>query len=197
MPLTREGRGTGLAVAIDLVNTWDELEPEPDLIEGVDDVRVWLTWHGLDRAAQNVREADVNATRAFRVRLAEVFDAPDEDEAVRLLNAIAREVGTPPQLERDGHAWRLRSWPDEDEGLRFAAAYATAGLLDGMQTFGWERFGRCAGSPCRCAFVDRSRNRTRRYCCTLCADRVAQANSRARRKGAPPPARRRDAPGED
>jgi len=40
MPLTRdETRGTGLAVAVDLVNTWDELEAEPDLIEGLADVR--------------------------------------------------------------------------------------------------------------------------------------------------------------
>ena len=61
MPLTKEGRGTGLAVAVDLINTWDALEAEPDLIEGLDDVRVWLTWHGLDRAAEAVSEADVAA----------------------------------------------------------------------------------------------------------------------------------------
>ena len=36
MPLTREGRGTALAVAVDLVNTWDELVREPDLLEGLD-----------------------------------------------------------------------------------------------------------------------------------------------------------------
>ena len=53
MPLTRdETRGSGLAVAIDLVNTWDELEPEPDLIEGLQDVRTWLEWHGLSAAAK-------------------------------------------------------------------------------------------------------------------------------------------------
>ena len=49
-------------------------------------------------------------------------------------------------------------------------------------------------SPCRCAFVDRSRNRTRRYCCTLCADRVAQAQYRARKREASRPGRQgRDA----
>jgi len=193
MPLTRDGRGTGLAVAVDLVNTWDELEPEPELIEGLDDVRVWLTWHGLDRVARDLRETDVDAVRTLRTRLAGVFDAEDEAEAVRLLNELAGEHGTPPQLERDGGRWRLRSWPDEREGFRFVAAYATAGLLDGVRELGWERFGRCAGSPCRCAFVDRSRNRNRRYCCTLCADRVAQASLRARRRARPAPSRRRDA----
>lgn len=191
MPLTREGRGTGLAVAVDLVNTWDELESEPDLIEGLDDVRTWLTWHGLDEAAGQLHEADVDSVRALRTRLDGVFDAKDETAAVRLLNGMAREYGTAPQLEPTDRGWRLRSWPDEREGLRFVAAYATAGLVDALKDFGWERFGRCAGSPCRCAFVDRSRNRTRRYCCTLCADRVAQASYRARKRARP--ARRRDA----
>ena len=65
------------------------------------------------------------------------------------------------------------------------AAYATAGLLEALRDLGWQRFGRCAGAPCRCAFVDRSRNRTRRYCCSLCADRVAQAQYRARKKERP------------
>ena len=193
MPLTREGRGTGLAVAVDLVNTWDELESEPELIEGLDDVRTWLTWHGLNTAAKRLQEGDVDSARALRARLARVFDAKDEAAAVRVLNQLSGEYGTPPQLERDGGGWRLRSWPHEREGLRFVAAYATAGLLEGLVAFGWERFGRCAGSPCRCAFVDRSRNRSRRYCSTLCADRVAQASSRARKRARPAPSRRRDA----
>lgn len=182
MPLTRKGRGTGLALAVDLVNTWDELEPEPDLIEGVADVRTWLTWHGLDRAARDAGEQDVDAVRALRTRFDAVFDAKDEAEAARLLNDLAGEYATAPQLERDGEGWRLRTWPDERDGLRFVAAYATAGLLDAFRTHGWARFGRCAGSPCRCAFVDRSRNRSRRYCTTLCGDRVAQASYRARKR---------------
>jgi predicted RNA-binding Zn ribbon-like protein len=193
MPLTREGRGTGLAVAVDLVNTWDLLEAEPDLIEGLDDVRVWLTWHGLDRAADRVREVDVDRVRALRSRLDAIFDAPTEDEAVELVNGLMRDYGTPPQLERDGANWRLRSWPDESEGLASVAAFAAAGLLEGLRAYGWERFGRCAGSPCRCAFVDRTRNRSRRYCCGLCADRVAQANSRARKRRASRSRGRRDA----
>jgi predicted RNA-binding Zn ribbon-like protein len=169
-------------LAVDLVNTWDELEPEPDLIEGLVDVRTWLTWHGLDRAASAMREPDVDRVRALRTRLDAFFDAPSDAVAVERVNALAREYGTAPQLERHGATWRIRSWPDEREGLAFAAAFAAAGLLDGLETYGWERFGRCAGSPCRCAFVDRSRNRSRRYCTVLCADRVAQASYRARKR---------------
>ncbi len=188
MPLTRdETRGSGLAVAIDLINTWDELEPEPDLIEGVTDIRTWLEWHGLSIAAKRMGEADVDHVRALRAQFDRVFDAGDEAEAANRLNELAREYGTPPVLEHAGGEWRLRSWPDEDTGLPAVAAYATAGLLAAFQELGWARFGRCAGSPCRCAFVDRSRNRSRRYCCTLCADRVAQAQYRTRRREASRP----------
>jgi predicted RNA-binding Zn ribbon-like protein len=187
MPLTNEGRGTGVAVAVDLVNTWDELEEEPDLIDDVRDVRTWLDWHGLHEAAKRMKPADVDRARRLRSRFDSVFDAKSEADAVRLLNRLSADYGTPPQLERIGQGWRLRSWPDERQGLDAVAAYATAGLLEAMRDLGWERFGRCAGTPCRCAFVDRSRNRSRRFCCTLCADRVAQANHRARKKKAVPP----------
>ncbi len=182
MPLTRdETRGTGLAVAVDLVNTWDELEDEPDLIESLADVRYWLDWHGLHTAAKRLRSADLDRVRELRTRFDRVFDACGEAEAADLLNELSREYGTPPQLERAAGGWRLRSWPDEREGLPAVAAYATGGLLEAFRSLGWRRFGRCAGTPCRCAFVDRSRNRNRRYCCELCADRVAQANYRARK----------------
>jgi predicted RNA-binding Zn ribbon-like protein len=178
-------RGTAVAVAVDLVNTWDELEEEPDLIEGLRDVRYWLDWHGLHAAAKRMQDADVDRVRELRTRFDRIFDAASEEEAVRLLNELASEYGTPPQLERANGGWRVRSWPDEREGLGAVAAFAAAGLLEAMRDLGWRRFGRCAGSPCRCAFVDRSRNRSRRYCCTLCADRVAQAHSRARQKERP------------
>jgi predicted RNA-binding Zn ribbon-like protein len=188
MPLTRdETRGSGLAVAIDLINTWDELEPEPDLIEGVTDLRTWLEWHGLSTAAERMRETDVDRVRALRTQFDRVFDAGDEAEAASRLNELAREYGTAPVLEQAAGVWRLRSWPDEAKGLPAVAAYATAGLLSAFQELGWGRFGRCAGSPCRCAYVDRSRNRSRRYCCTLCADRVAQAQYRTRRREASRP----------
>ena len=182
MPLTREGRGTGVAVAVDLVNTWDLLEEEPDLIEDVRDVRTWLDWHDLHQAAKRMKGADVGRVRELRSRFDRVFDARSEAEAIRLLNELSREYSRPPELERAGGELRLRSWPDEREGLDAVAAYATAGLLEAMRDLGWSRFGRCAGSPCRCAFVDRSRNRSRRYCCNLCADRVAQANYRRRQR---------------
>ena len=123
---------TVAAVAIDLINTWDELEPEPDLLEDVTDLRTWLDWHGLSKAAQRMRESDLGPVRALRMQFDEVFDARDETEAADRLNQLARAYGTPPVLERAGPAWRLRSWPDEEEGLPAVAACASGRLLAGL-----------------------------------------------------------------
>jgi predicted RNA-binding Zn ribbon-like protein len=190
MPLSKEGRGTGWALAVDIVNTWDEYPSPVDLVEGVDDVRTVLAWHGLAGAAAAVEPRDVARFRRLRGRLEQAFDAAGEDEAVALLNELLAEHGVPPRLERAGRAWRFRAWPDEDEGLRTGAALAAYGLLEALRDYGWSRLGRCAGSPCRCVYVDRTRNRSRRYCCVLCADRVAQANLRRRRRAASRPTRR-------
>src|SRR3954453_2128684 len=189
MPLSREGRGTGWALAVDIVNTWDEYPQPMDLVEGIDDVRTVLAWHGLPAAAEAVEPRDVDRFRRLRTRLEQVFDAGTEAAAVALLNELVAEYGTPPRLERSGRAWRFRAWPDESEGLRAGAALAAYGLLEEVKELGFGRLGRCAGSPCRCAYVDRTRNRSRLYCCTLCADRVAQAQYRTRKREASRPRR--------
>ena len=160
MPLTRdETRGSGLAVAIDLVNTWDELEPEPDLIEGLEDVRTWLEWHGLSAAAKRLTAADVDRVRALRAR----FDGSSTPAARTRRRASSTSscasTGRRRYSSAPAAAGASGTWPDESEGLPAVAAYATAGLLDAFQELGWARFGRCAGAPCRCAYVDRSRNR--------------------------------------
>jgi predicted RNA-binding Zn ribbon-like protein len=178
MPLS-EQRGDGIAIGVDLINSWDELDRPPELLSERW-LRRWLAWHRMYDAAERVSEGDIPRARALRERLARAFDAPTEEEAVAALNDLVSEVGTPPRLERDDGRWGLRAWPSE-ESLDAAVARAALGLLEAIRDLGWARFGRCAGEPCRCAFVDRSRNRSRRYCCELCADRVAQAAYRRRK----------------
>ena len=188
MPLTELGRGGGIALAVDLLNSWDELEPDPELLS-VRWLRRYLGFHGYAEAAVAVREEDVAAAKELRERLRQAFDAESEEEAVLTLNAILAEHGRPPHLERAPEGWRFRYGPDERAGVEFLAAPAALGLLETIRDHGLSRFGRCVAHPCRCVFVDRSRNRSRRYCCDLCADRATQAAARARRRGDTPPIR--------
>jgi predicted RNA-binding Zn ribbon-like protein len=180
MALTELVPGSGLGLAVGLINSWDEFDDPHEHLRDEDVIRRWLHRHGFELAAAAVVEGDVERARTLRTRLTAAFDAAGEAEAVELLNALLAEHGLPPRLEPAPAGWRFRSWPEEDDWLSFVAARAALGLLDAIADGGWERFGRCAGSPCRCVFVDRSRNRTRRYCSQLCADRVSQANHRRR-----------------
>jgi len=182
MTLTKLGRGGGVALAVDLLNSWDELEPEPDLLS-TRWLGYYLEFHGVPAAG--LGEEDVEAARGVRERLRRGFDAASEEEAVEALNAILRDFGEPPQLERDGRTWRFRYGPREGRPIDVVAPSAALGLLEAIREHGLERFGHCKAAPCRCVFVDRSRNRSRRYCCELCADRANQAASRRRRRGDP------------
>jgi predicted RNA-binding Zn ribbon-like protein len=185
MPLTKLGRGGGVALAVDLLNSWDELEPDPELLS-VRWLRFYLGFHGYEVAAAAVDEASVAPARALRERLREAFDATREEAAVATLNALLAEHGRPPQLERAGREWRFRYGPGEDAGIEFLAAPTALGLLETIREHGLSRFGHCSAHPCRCVFVDRSRNRSRRYCCDLCADRANQQAARRRRQAETP-----------
>jgi predicted RNA-binding Zn ribbon-like protein len=176
MPLTELDGRDDLALAIDLLNTWDTF-PEPhDALRSVDVLRRLLRHHGRERAAAAAREADVVRARRLRERLRRAWSARDEDAAVAALNEILARAPAP-HLVRDRAGWRF-GW-DESTPSFLGPATATA-LLEAIRARGWRRFGVCAAGPCTCVYVDRSRAATRRYCCTLCADRANQASSRAR-----------------
>jgi predicted RNA-binding Zn ribbon-like protein len=168
-----------VALAVDLANTWDTLEPDPELLRDVASLKRFLTRHGYGRAPRVVAR-DLDRVRAARDSLRAAFSAGDEERAVRELNRILSQTTAKPQLVPEGENWQLKwAGPIADS----LAATAAMSLLEAIRDDGWERFGMCAGAPCCCVFVDRSKNRTRRFCCSLCADRVAQSLYRARRGG--------------
>jgi len=180
MILTRLAAGArdDVALAVDLANTWETLDPPNERLRDVGSLRRVLAHHGQAAAAAAARDDDVVAARTLRDRLRAAFVAPDEQSAVASLNELL--ANTPaPRLVRDGRTWRF-GW-DETTPAFLGPTTATA-LLEAIRRDGFERFGTCRGTPCTGVFVDRSRNRSRRYCCELCADRVAQATSRARRR---------------
>ena len=173
-------------LAVDLVNTWDMLEEDPELLPDVAALKRFLARHGYGEALRTTN-GDVAQVRVLRDSLRAAFTANSETAAVKELNSVLAESAAKPQFERAGQEWRVL-WVG---GIADAVASATAmSLLEAIRDDGWERFGICAGAPCCCVFVDRSKNRSRRFCSELCADRVAQALHRERRRARPsPPAR--------
>jgi len=163
-------------LAVDLVNTWDELEPDPELLQDAAALKRFLGRRGFGSSVRPGSK-EVAEIRALRDSLRAAFTTANEDEAVRELNAVLRKSGARPQFVRDGREWRVE-WSGR---LPDTIASTTAmSLLEAIRSDGWDRFGICAGAPCCCVFVDRSKNKSRRFCSDLCADRVAQALHRQR-----------------
>ena len=180
MILPRERDSIALAVA--LVNTWDVLNDPPEHLDDVETLQIVLRAFGLEEEAAGARESDLAPVRAMRDRLRSAFEADDAGVAVSVLNELAREADAIPQLERENGGWAFRYGPARRPLATELAARASIALLGVIEQEGWSRFGLCAASPCCCVFIDRSRNRSRRYCCDLCADRATQAAARRRRK---------------
>ena len=175
--------GDGMAFVVRLLNTWDELEPDPELLRDPSIASRFLRRHGFDDAAALADDEEVASLRGLRARVRTAWDAKEDAAAVDQLNAVLASSRVQPRLEPAAGGWVFR-W--DAPGLRasdFAPGLCASTLLGEISVHGRRRLGTCLGAPCRCVFVDRSRSRTRRYCCDLCADRVNQAARRRRLRG--------------
>ena len=168
-----------VAFAVDLMNTWDELEPPAERLRDTATLKRFLERRGLRAEARGATSRDLARVRSVRDGLRASFTAEDEEAAVVRLNRVLDRSRARPQLARSGDGWQVR-WVGGVVDV--VASTAAMALLEAISEDSWERFGTCAGAPCCCVFVDRSKNRSRRFCSDLCADRVAQAALRARRR---------------
>jgi predicted RNA-binding Zn ribbon-like protein len=171
-----------IALAVALANTWDVLNDPPEILRDVERAQFILRAFGLEEEADRASDRDLAPLRRMRDRLRLAFQAEDDAVAVSELNDLAREAGAVPQLERAKEGWTFRYGFGRRSLAEELGARSAIALLGVIEEEGWSRFGLCAASPCCCVFVDRSRNRSRRYCCDLCADRATQAAARRRRK---------------
>ena len=90
--------GDGTAVAIRLLNTWDELEPDPECLRDVGFVQRFMARHGLTDAERAAGEEDVESLRSLRGRLSRAWDAANEETAVAELNTILAGASAQPWL---------------------------------------------------------------------------------------------------
>ena len=170
----------GVPLALALVNTIDLLEDPPDLLRDVGRLRRFLTHWGY--ASRPATGRDLARIRNLRDRVTEAMGS-DPATAAAILGQLGTRLDTRPRLvPAESGMWTLRHGPAPGEGLNALSASVVVGLMELLAAGEWDRIGTCAGAPCRCVFVDRTRNRTRRFCCQLCADRINQARARARRR---------------
>jgi predicted RNA-binding Zn ribbon-like protein len=171
-----------LAATAALVNTGrgdtDGLPDEAALDRFITEWR-WTGQRTRDRA-------ELDAVRRLRPRLARLWEL-SEDEAAALVNTLLREAGALPQLvKHDGWDYHLHATSSDAPLADRIAVDAAMAFTDVIRTGQLDRLRRCAADDCDHVHVDLSKNRSRRFCGTACANRVNVAAYRTRQAARPP-----------
>lgn len=171
-----------LSAAAALVNTdqdGDDRLGDTDAL--AEFVRRW-GWTGLVRGD----DAELATVRVLRPRLRLLWFV-DEDDAARLVNDLLREAGALPQLvKHDAWDYHLHATAPEAPLADRMAVEAAMALTDVIRQKELTRLQTCAADACQDVLVDLSKNRSRRFCSTSCANRTNVAAYRARRSTAGP-----------
>jgi len=170
-------------MAVDLINTLNVLSGEESLATPAN-VADFINSRDVDwcRPGWVASQSDRDEVIALRSQLRKVFDAPDEDGAVEMINAVLGEADAVPRLSLHGERPHLHFESDDDSPARWLGAVTAMGLTVALIEGGYERFGTCTSSTCDDVFVDGSRNRSRRHCSDTCTTRENVAAHRARQR---------------
>lgn len=124
--------------------------------------------------------AELTAVRAVRPLLRRLLTS-DRDAAVEQVNEVLARTRAVPRLVRhDGWDWHLHAVPDDAPLATRILVETAMAMVDVVRADEMSRLGVCADQTCDGVVLDLSRNRSRRYCSTACANRNAVAAYRAR-----------------
>jgi predicted RNA-binding Zn ribbon-like protein len=164
-----------LKAAVALVNTADD----PDTLTEIADLDAWYDEHRFS-GRRDGDEAELQRMRALRPILRELLLA-ERDDAAALVNALLADAHALPQLMRhDGLDWHIHAVPRDAPLDRRMLVEAAMAMIDVIRADEHSRLAICADDGCEDLVLDLSRNRSRRYCSTACANRNAVAAYRAR-----------------
>lgn len=168
---------TALATTAALVNTSAE---EPDGLADVAALDAFIEAWGFTGPRRGDEE-ELAEVRALRPRLRRLWEL-DEDGVAEEVNRMLREAGALPQLvKHDGWGYHLHATAPDAPLVDRMAVEAAMALLDVVRQGELGRLRTCDADDCDDVHVDLSRNRSRRFCSTTCANRVHVAAFRARR----------------
>src|SRR4051812_29004264 len=164
-----------LRSAVSLVNSAEE----PDTLTGIAELDAWYEENEFT-GRRDRDTGELEAMRALRPVLRELLTA-GRDEAAELVNAHLAEARAVPQLRRhDGLDWHIHAVPNDAPLARRVLVEVAMAMVDLIRADELSRLSVCADDRCEGLVLDLSRNRSRRYCSTTCANRNAVAAYRAR-----------------
>lgn len=165
-----------LRAAVHLVNTAED----PDTLTDAAELEAFVTeFPYTGRIDRDTTELD--SLRALRPRLRDMLLAARDEMADRVNDALSAVTLTP-RLTRHGDLdWHLHAIADESPLADRILVETAMALVDVIRTDEGSRISVCADETCQALALDLSRNRSKRYCSTTCANRNAVAAYRARR----------------
>jgi len=177
---------SAVAMAEDLVKTLNPVDGN-DRLDNLDGLHELLAryedeWHDTDRHPGTPTATDLEEVRELRGQLRHVFEAETAKDAARILNGILTDVAATPRVSVHSGPPHLHFEPLEGGLAQWLGAAAAMGLATVLVHHGIERFGICVASDCVDAYVDTSKNRSRRHCSTTCSNREHVAAHRARQR---------------
>ncbi len=166
-----------LAGAAALVNTQQRERDELTDVASLDAFVQQWGWTGSRRGDA----AELDAVRRLRPTLRRLWEL-DEDGVVELVNQMLREAGALPQLvTHDDWGYHLHATPSQAPLADRMAVEAAMAVVDVVRLQQLDRLSTCSADDCDDVLVDLTKNRSRRYCSTSCANRINVAAFRARR----------------
>jgi predicted RNA-binding Zn ribbon-like protein len=167
-------------LAVRLVNTAYQAGDDPDPLGAIDTFGALVT--DRPRLARAVTPFDLDALRALRAELTEVFTAAatgrDAAAAARLNALLIRCPIQPELVSHDDQRWHVHLADGGSAADRYAAG-AIIGLTLTVSQFGLSRLGVCSIASCQRVFIDSSPGRSRRYCTEHCTSRTNVTTIRA------------------
>ena len=163
---------------MDLVNSG----VTPDTLTTQKQVDAWYAKH-LYTGRRDRDAAELADLRAIRPVLRDLFLA-DRDRAAAQINAMLAEARALPQLVRHGDVdWHLHAVAPDEPLVRRVVVETALAMSDVVRGDEMSRLSVCADRNCGGVVLDLTRNRSRRFCSTTCANRNAVAAYRARTRG--------------
>jgi predicted RNA-binding Zn ribbon-like protein len=168
---------TALAAAAALVNTEQRDQDELADLASLDAFVHRWGWTGSRRHDA----AELVAVHRLRPRLRQLWEL-DEEGVVGVVNEMLSEAHALPQLvAHDAWGYHLHATPSQAPLADRMAVEAAMALVDVVRQQELDRLSTCGADDCDDVLVDLTKNRSRRYCSTSCANRVNVAAFRARR----------------
>ncbi|MFK4730123.1 CGNR zinc finger domain-containing protein [Agromyces mediolanus] len=134
-------------------------------------------WYSGRRDGDRRELAEVASARA---RLRALWSL-DRDDAVEEVNAILAESNAVPRLVRhDALDWHIHATSNEAPLAERILVEAAMAFVDVVRADQLDRLRICDADDCAGAYLDLSKNGSRRFCSTRCGNRMAVRAYRAR-----------------